>query len=125
MIWDQIYRYFKHQNIPLDNEDFSKKQVTKAGKTFVLWFKHKWLKENSWHVHSKELKGVLCKSCILFDKTNEINREILVKRAYQDLNKPEKILEHVQAKYHNDPMTCTQQFIDNYENPTENIHYDP
>ena len=42
---DQIYRYFKHQKIPSKNEDLSKKQVTKAGKTFVLRFKHKWLKD--------------------------------------------------------------------------------
>ena len=27
------------------NEDLFKKQVTKAGKTFELRFKHKWLKE--------------------------------------------------------------------------------
>ena len=42
---DQIYRYFKHQKIPSKNEDLSKKQVTKAGKTFVLRFKHKLLKD--------------------------------------------------------------------------------
>ena len=35
----------KHQKIPSENEDLSKKQVTKAGKTFVLRFKHKWLKD--------------------------------------------------------------------------------
>ena len=33
---DQIYRYFKHQKIPLENGDLFKKQVTKAGKTFAL-----------------------------------------------------------------------------------------
>ena len=31
---DQIYRYFKHQKIPSENEDLFKKQVTKADKTF-------------------------------------------------------------------------------------------
>ena len=44
---DQIYRYFKHQKIPSENEDLFKKQITKADKTFALLFKHKWLKENS------------------------------------------------------------------------------
>ena len=44
---DQIYRYFKHQKIPSENEDLFKKQVTKAGKT---------LKDNSRHVYSAELK---------------------------------------------------------------------
>ena len=44
---DQIYRYFKHQKIPSENEDLLKKQVTKAGKT---------LKDNSRHVYSAELK---------------------------------------------------------------------
>ena len=102
-----------------------KKQVTEAGKTFVLCFKHKWLKDNSWHVYNKELKGGLCKVCILFDKVDEVNRGIFVKRAYQDLKKPEKILEHAQPKYHNDTMIRAQQFIDSYENPTENIDYDP
>ena len=38
---DQIYRYFKHQEIPSENEDLFKKQVTKAGKTFAPRFKHK------------------------------------------------------------------------------------
>ena len=122
---DQIYRYFKHQKTPSENEDLFKKQVAKAGKTFVLRFKHKWLKENSWHVYSKELKEGLCKACILFYKTDEINGAISVKRTYQDLKKPEKILEHTQTKYHNDAMICAQQFIDSYENPTENIDYDP
>ena len=122
---DQIYRYFKHHKIPLENEDLIKKQVTKTSKTFVLHFKHKWLKDNSWYVYSKELKGGLCKSCILLDKADEANRGIFVKRAYQDLNKPEKILEHAQTKYHNDAMIRAQQFIDSYESPTENIAYDP
>ena len=44
---DQIYRYFKHQKIPSENEDLLKKQVTKAGKI---------LKDNSRHVYSAELK---------------------------------------------------------------------
>ena len=35
----QIYRYFKHQKSPSENEDLFKKQVTKAGKTFVLRLK--------------------------------------------------------------------------------------
>ena len=81
--------------------------------------------DNSWYVHSKELKGGLCKACILFDKADEVNRGIFVKRAYQNLNKPEKILEHTQTKYHNDAMIRAQQFTDSYENPTENIDYDP
>ena len=114
---DQICRYFKHQEIPSENEDLFKKQVTKAGKTFAPRFKHKWLKDNSWHGYSKELKGGLCKVCILFDKADEVNRGIFVKRAYQDLNKPEKIPEHAQTKYHNDAVIPT-------ENPTENIDYD-
>ena len=72
----------------------------------------------------KSLKG-LCKTCILFDKADEVSRGIFVKRAYQDLKKPEKILQHAQIKYHNDAMIPAQQFIDSYENPTENINYDP
>ena len=43
---DQIYRYLKHQKITSEKKDFSKKQVTKADKTFVLRFKRKWLQEN-------------------------------------------------------------------------------
>ena len=125
LTWDQLYRYFKHQKIPSENEDLFKKHVTKAGKTFVFRLKFKWLKENSWHVYSKELKKGLCKACILFDKADEITRGILVKRACHYLNKPEKILEHVQRKYHNDAIIRAHQFIDRYENPRENIDYDP
>ena len=91
----------------------------------MLRFKQKWLKDNSWNVYSKELKGGFCKTCILFDKADEVNRGVFVERAYQDLNKLEKILEHAQTKYHNDAMICSQQFIDIYENPTENFDYDP
>ena len=108
---NQIYRYFRHLKIPSENENSFKKQVTEAGKTFVLCFKHKWLKDNFWYIYSKELKGGF--------------RGIFVKRAYQDHNKPEKILEHSQTKYHNDAMIRAQQFIDSYENPTENIDYNP
>ena len=64
----------------------------------MLHFKHKWLKDHSLHVYSGELKGGLCKACILFDKADEVNRGIFIKRVYQDLNKPEKILEHAQTK---------------------------
>ena len=67
----------------------------------------------------------MCKACILFHKADEVNRGIFVKRAYQDLNKPEKIVEHAQTKYHIDAMIRAQQFIDSYENPTENSDYDP
>ena len=56
---NQIYRYFKHQQIPSENEGLFKKQVTKAVKTFVLRFEDKWLKDNSWNVYSKELIGGL------------------------------------------------------------------
>ena len=35
------------------------------------------------------------------------------------------MLEHPQTKYHNDAMIRAQQFIDSYENPTENIDYNP
>ena len=43
----------------------------------------------------------------------------------QNLNKPEKIIEHAQTKYHDDAMIRAQEFIDSYENPTENINCDP
>ena len=52
-----------------------------------------------------------------FDKADEVNKVIFVKRAYQDLNKPEKTLEHVQTKYHNDAMIRAQQFSGSYEIP--------
>ena len=125
MTQTQIYKYFKHSRIPSENEDLSKKQVTKAGKTFAFRFKLKWLKENSWHVYSKELKRELHKASILFDKADEIKGGVSIKRTYQDLNKPEKILEHTQTKYHNDAMVCAQQFIHSYENSTKNIDYNP
>ena len=65
------------------------------------------------------------KACILFDKADKINNGIFVQRAYQDLNYPEKILEHAETKYQNYAMVRTQQFVASYENLTENIDYDP
>ena len=38
---DKIYRYFKHQKISSENKDLFKKQVTRAGKTFVFCFELK------------------------------------------------------------------------------------
>ena len=67
----------------------------------------------------------MCKACILFDKADKINRGIFVQRVYQDLNYPEKILEHAETKYINFAMVRTQQFVDSYENLTENIDYAP
>ena len=60
-----------------------------------------------------------------FDKADEVNKAIFVKRAYQDLNKPQKTLEHAKTKYHNDAMIRAQQFSGSYENSTDNIDYDP
>ena len=65
---DEVYKYFKHQKIPSENKDLLNKQVTKADKTFVFRFKLKWLKTCRWHVYREELKGKLCKVCILFDQ---------------------------------------------------------
>ena len=94
---DQIYRYFKHKKNSFRKRRFIQETSNEGRQKFVLRFKHKWLKDNSWHVYSKELKGGLCKACILFDKADKINSRIFVKRSYQDLNKPEKTLEHAQV----------------------------
>ena len=94
---DQIYRYFKHKKNSFRKRRFIQETSNEGRQTFVHRFKHKWLKDNSWHVYSKELKGGLCKAYILFDKADKINRGIFVKRSYQDLNKPEKTLEHAQV----------------------------
>ena len=48
---------------------------------------------NPWLVYSKELKGGLCKFYVLFDEKDS-NQDIFVKRAFQDVGKPEKIREH-------------------------------
>ena len=48
---------------------------------------------NPWLVYSKELEGGLCKCYVLFDEKDS-NQDIFVKRAFQNVGKPEKIREH-------------------------------
>ena len=101
-----------------------KKLATKKSSSFFLSFKMKLLEENLWLVYSKELEGGLCKFCILFDEKDS-NRGILVKRAFQDVGKPEKIREYAEAKYHNENVTLAHNFVMSFEDPRKNVDYDP
>ena len=47
------------------------------------------------------------------------NRGIFVKRAFQDVGKPEKIRQHAKAKYHNEKVTLALNFV------MSNVNYDP
>ena len=53
----------------------------------------KWLEENPLLVYSEEPEGGSCKFCVLFNEKDS-NRGIFVKRAFQNIGKPEKIREH-------------------------------
>ena len=64
----EIYDYLKNHHVPMKGETLFKKLVTKISSSFFLFFKMKWLQENPWLVHSKELGGSLCKFCVLFDE---------------------------------------------------------
>ena len=82
------------------------------------------MEENPWLVYSKQLEGGLAKFCVLFDEKDS-NRGIFAKRAFQDVGKPERIREHAQAKYHNETVTLTHNFVMPFEDPTKNVDYDP
>ena len=90
-----IYDYLKNHHVPMKDDTLFKNLVTKKGSSFFLSFKMKWLEENPWLVYSKELEGGFCKFCVLFDEKHS-NRGIFVKRAFQDVGKPEKIREHTE-----------------------------
>ena len=83
----------------------------------------KWLEENPWLVRSKELEGGLCKFCVLFNE-KDANRAIFVKRAFQDVGKPEKIREHAEPKYHNENLTLGHSFVMSFEDPGKNVDYE-
>ena len=120
----EIYDYLKNHHVPMKGDTLFKKLVTKKSSSFVLSFKMKWMEENPWLVYSKELEGGLCKFCVLFDEKDS-NRGIFVKRAFQDVGKPEKIREHAEAKYHNENVTLAQNFVMSFEDPRKNVDYDP
>ena len=56
LVRDQIYRYFKHKKNSFRKRRFIPETSNEDRQTFVHRFKHKWLKDNSWHVYSKSLK---------------------------------------------------------------------
>ena len=80
----------------MKDDTLLEKLVTKESSSFFLSFKMKWLEENPWLVYSKELEGGLCRFCVLFDEKDS-NRGIFVKRAFQDVGKPERIGEHAET----------------------------
>ena len=84
----------------------------------------KWLEENPWLVYSKELERGLCKFCVLCDGKDS-NWGVFVKRAFEDVGKPEKIREHAEAKYHNENVTLAHKFMMSFEDPRKNVDYDP
>ena len=53
----------------------------------------KWLEENPWLYTVRNLREVYASFCVLFDGKDS-NRGTFVKRAFQDVGKPEKIREH-------------------------------
>ena len=84
-----------------------------------------WLDENPWLVYSKESKGGLWKTCILFDPVeNNVNRCIFVKREFRDFSKPEKIRGHAQTQYHNEVILRAQDFLKTYEDTTTHFDHD-
>ena len=120
----EIYEYLKNHHVSMKGDTLFKKLVTRKSSSFFLSFKRKWLEENPWLVYSKELERALCKSCVLFNEKDS-NRGIFVKRAFQDVGKPEKIREHSEAKYHNENVTLANNFVMSFEDPKKNLDYDP
>ena len=106
----EIYDYLKNHYVHMKGDTLFKKLVTKKSLSFFLSFKMKWLEENRWLVYSKELEGCLCKFCVLFDEKDS-NQGICVKRAFQDVCKPEKIREHAEAKHYNENVTLAHNFV--------------
>ena len=107
----------------MKDDTLLEKLVTKESSSFFLSFKMKWLEENPWLVYSKELEGGLCRFCVLFDEKDS-NRGIFVKRAFQDVGKPERIGEHAETKYHNESVTLAHNFVKSFEDPRKNVDYD-
>ena len=89
----EIYDYLKNYHVPMKGDTLFKKLVTKKSSSFFLYFKMKWLEENPLLVYSEEPEGGSCKFCVLFNEKDS-NRGIFVKRAFQNIGKPEKIREH-------------------------------
>ena len=76
-------------------------------------------------MYSPHLNGGLCNVCVLFDDPDVKNRGIFVKKAFQDLSKPEKVKEHNYLQHHQAAMLKAQKFWENHEGVSHSVDYDP
>ena len=66
----------------------------------------------------------MCKFCVFFHGKVS-NRDIFVKGAFQDFGKPGTIREHAEAKYHNENVTLSHNFVMSLEDSRKNVEYEP
>ena len=81
-----------------------RKACTKSKKMFHISYKKEWINKYCWHSYSPYLNGGLSKVCELFDNPDAKNRRTFVKKAFEDISNPEKIVEHNGLQYHEAAM---------------------
>ena len=79
------------------------------------------IQKKDWHVYSKELQGVLCKYCVLFDDDDTQQRGKFVNTVFQDIGKSEKIKEHQLTEYRKRNAKKENTFITVFEDPTKAV----
>ena len=122
---DEKYCYLRQTAIYRKNDYLLRKAVTKNNKTFHILYKKEWADKYSWHTYSPYLNGGLCKVCVLFHNPHAENRGIFVRKAFQNISKPEKIDQHNGLQYHGAATLKAQGFKDVYEKRCHNVNQDP
>ena len=119
-------KYYLTQTVSCSkNVSLLRKAFTKNNKTFHILCKKEWVDKYSWHTYSPYINGRLCKVCVLFDNPDDKNREIFVRKAFQDTSKPEKIDKHNGLQYHGATMLKAQRFKGVFEGQCHSVDHDP
>ena len=110
---EEKYYYLTKYYFPKDQNSLFKKQYIKGEKTKQLTYQLSWIQNKPWHACSQELRGSLCKVCVLFDQNSGSKpRDKFAKTVFQDVRKSEKKKKHKTKEYHKDALGKARDFLE-------------
>ena len=122
---EEKYNYLKYHFKPSATEKLFSLKISRNGKEKTLFYQHSWLEERLWHVYSPELRGGLCKMCVLFDKPHKkLQRGAFVAKAFQKIQRSELIKAHAETDYHKASVAQGSDFKRTLMHPESNVEAD-
>ena len=122
---EEKYNYLKYHFKPSATEKLFSLKISKNGREKTLFYQHSWLEERSWHVYSPEMRGGLCKMCVLFDKPHKkAQRGAFVATAFQKLQRSELIKAHSEREYHKVAVAQGADFMRTFMQPETSVEAD-